>query len=692
MTLHRQLADSTMEAQSGSPPSQQQQSQTDAAQRLCDLHLACMVAGNFSGPDFVARMKDRRLAQHAQKLAAGHRTPIPGLYLAFFLAAAVLGLLEACVLAAQSKLALAASVGNILLIHLGALETSGVLGFYQWAIQCSRLWWKKNSHEVVSAVSPESRRSARLALVRNQYWCARKALSAAAVPVVVFCWIVAAGAIAWKFLPARHVSGVKTVMAKVPVPAKWCLCASGTLWFGHLNPELRPLLLKAEEIVVFVLGTLIGVAILAGQFLFLTALPWLFTGSRSFSQRAFNESLFGVAFAALWLQRQVPVVQRTVRHIWAHMSNVLWLLVAVILISFPWQYSWMYAHLEGQEKGLAVLPPLVQLAIGHLLLEINMPELSGAAGRALSGWVGRVLTVQHALAVALAVNWLALTAAAIVSTSIFTDGNGNGQSGGWYLGSVRVHLLAHFVLTGAYALLQVAPRLVIASQPVRAIWGSLAASLCRLRCCGMVCSQTARVAVIAVFGKLCGLLACAWRCAQSCAIRCLSLVSKWGFAAVRTPTRLLPLMVAAEQSLRGSFRRCVTALLHKAVAAPTAALGPLASVVQACLATARAAACSHTTEPSQQTDAAVISAPSADAASPVATAPSSMCRQHLQSSSELTVPECVVCFEARRSVLLLPCRHILLCDGCFEKVQQQDNLCPMCRTECTHHVGGLIIP
>lgn len=39
-------------------------------------------------------------------------------------------------------------------------------------------------------------------------------------------------------------------------------------------------------------------------------------------------------------------------------------------------------------------------------------------------------------------------------------------------------------------------------------------------------------------------------------------------------------------------------------------------------------------------------------------------------SEQFELPECVVCSEAPRSVVLLPCRHLLLCQGCMTVLQQ----------------------
>ncbi|GFR47662.1 hypothetical protein Agub_g9406, partial [Astrephomene gubernaculifera] len=40
---------------------------------------------------------------------------------------------------------------------------------------------------------------------------------------------------------------------------------------------------------------------------------------------------------------------------------------------------------------------------------------------------------------------------------------------------------------------------------------------------------------------------------------------------------------------------------------------------------------------------------------------------------------CVVCMDRPRSVLLLPCGHLVLCGGCVRAVRERGGLCPMCR-------------
>ena len=43
-------------------------------------------------------------------------------------------------------------------------------------------------------------------------------------------------------------------------------------------------------------------------------------------------------------------------------------------------------------------------------------------------------------------------------------------------------------------------------------------------------------------------------------------------------------------------------------------------------------------------------------------------------------PECIICLEVPRSVLLEPCNHYALCEPCAKQVQKSDRReCPLCR-------------
>ena len=50
-------------------------------------------------------------------------------------------------------------------------------------------------------------------------------------------------------------------------------------------------------------------------------------------------------------------------------------------------------------------------------------------------------------------------------------------------------------------------------------------------------------------------------------------------------------------------------------------------------------------------------------------------------SLEFAGTECVICLTERRSITILPCRHVCLCASCaFELGRQSSNKCPICRT------------
>ncbi|KAL0179660.1 hypothetical protein M9458_025102, partial [Cirrhinus mrigala] len=41
--------------------------------------------------------------------------------------------------------------------------------------------------------------------------------------------------------------------------------------------------------------------------------------------------------------------------------------------------------------------------------------------------------------------------------------------------------------------------------------------------------------------------------------------------------------------------------------------------------------------------------------------------------------ECVVCLSDLRDTLILPCRHLCLCNACADTLRYQANNCPICR-------------
>lgn len=65
---------------------------------------------------------------------------------------------------------------------------------------------------------------------------------------------------------------------------------------------------------------------------------------------------------------------------------------------------------------------------------------------------------------------------------------------------------------------------------------------------------------------------------------------------------------------------------------------------------------------------------------------------------------CVVCLDEPRSVLLLPCKHLVLCAGCMVQMQRharqayawgdsdnRDIKCPVCRETAAHMLPGIIL-
>uniref|UniRef100_A0A6C0LZC8 RING-type domain-containing protein n=1 Tax=viral metagenome TaxID=1070528 RepID=A0A6C0LZC8_9ZZZZ len=45
--------------------------------------------------------------------------------------------------------------------------------------------------------------------------------------------------------------------------------------------------------------------------------------------------------------------------------------------------------------------------------------------------------------------------------------------------------------------------------------------------------------------------------------------------------------------------------------------------------------------------------------------------------------DCSVCYEKPRSVVFMPCKHLIVCSSCSEKISQ----CPMCRTDIADKIG-----
>ena len=45
--------------------------------------------------------------------------------------------------------------------------------------------------------------------------------------------------------------------------------------------------------------------------------------------------------------------------------------------------------------------------------------------------------------------------------------------------------------------------------------------------------------------------------------------------------------------------------------------------------------------------------------------------------------ECVICYTNLKDTVVLPCRHLCLCQGCSQIVRLQNNTCPICRSRVT---------
>ena len=51
---------------------------------------------------------------------------------------------------------------------------------------------------------------------------------------------------------------------------------------------------------------------------------------------------------------------------------------------------------------------------------------------------------------------------------------------------------------------------------------------------------------------------------------------------------------------------------------------------------------------------------------------------------------CIVCSEAKRSAVLLPCKHLVLCSTCLEKEQKRKvSRCPECDSPVTDALDGV---
>jgi hypothetical protein len=103
--------------------------------------------------------------------------------------------------------------------------------------------------------------------------------------------------------------------------------------------------------------------------------------------------------------------------------------------------------------------------------------------------------------------------------------------------------------------------------------------------------------------------------------------------------------------------------------------------------------------------AAAVAARSDAAANPAAegsssaTASSKAAKPQHAAEQLFALQHCVVCLDAPRSVVLMPCRHAVLCQGCSQLMLQQARRevagglprCPMCREQVHQHISGIIL-
>ena len=63
------------------------------------------------------------------------------------------------------------------------------------------------------------------------------------------------------------------------------------------------------------------------------------------------------------------------------------------------------------------------------------------------------------------------------------------------------------------------------------------------------------------------------------------------------------------------------------------------------------------------------------------------------SSPHLLDPNCVICLDERKSVLLLPCSHLCVCEGCADRsfAGAQMDRCPLCRAEVAKVHRGIFV-
>lgn len=514
---------------------------------------------------------------------------------------------------------------------------------------------------------------------------------------------------------ADGVATCRVVHPKVPIPHSWSLAVAVLCWCYYVYQRTAPhprWVDKVKNAFVGLLMPLLTVLAL-GIHLVFNVVPDLATALWAWLQYVSQACTVCVTWVGLWLQDFFPVVTHVLKRAWAHVSKVLWVLVAADLMSFPWQFQ----HLDEHAEGLALLLPALQLVGAHVLLVRNRPTPAGPDKRALQPWIGRAGEVQFCLGVALAVNWLFLTAAAVLAGGIFQT---DVAQGGKHVRITQLHLLVHFALSCVYALTAAAVDVIVTSRSAHELLNSWVAGLCRLRravgsqlhSAAVLCKNVvSTVMQVTVCRPLSALAAC-WRRLLGSCCRCLS---QFVDVAVQAQAQLCAHALERMHRVYATCSAFVQAVLAYITAVPAAALQMLACMTHACLAQAAAAWTRGKAKGVQQRTAAVGSsqqlllkppAPSqqtlldspAPSKTPPAAAPAKkhMKQQHYASHKP---HECVVCEDAYRSVAMFPCGHIVVCDHCIVVLQKQakrvseDALacCPICRSKVQHYESGLIL-
>ena len=74
-------------------------------------------------------------------------------------------------------------------------------------------------------------------------------------------------------------------------------------------------------------------------------------------------------------------------------------------------------------------------------------------------------------------------------------------------------------------------------------------------------------------------------------------------------------------------------------------------------------------------------------ATPAAAAPAMAAPAVAAPAVAAPATECVVCMNAEKTVVLVPCGHLCICEGCAQKIA---GACPICRAEVVSHVRAYL--